>query len=300
MDYIWRTVLAVIGLLSLRWALYRKAWGHGRFIVLAVAAALCAGLVIPLALRGDTGRIILVIAAVIILFPYMQVLSVWYRRGVRRWVRKLANYIEGRFNEDRHSKLYEVVAGETADGEPRIWVGNVICHARSLHPGVRTRQDFYSLAFVARLKEPPPFQCTVLRGKPTPQYFEKEWRETTIMRGELVSIATGQLLSEEEGRATGGKLSDLTDYSPTTEKRFDSFEVLVKGEEYFERIFSGDLLDEFSLLAGASSAYELNITPTSVNIFTQSGPFQYIKENVDFLRKLAERVESVSGEKPAG
>lgn len=295
MDYLWKILLTIIGLLILRYALYHKVWGHGKLIWLSVAAILCIALLLPLALMGGIGLAIVVITAAFLLFPYLQVLLGWYRRRVKGWVKKLANYIEGHFREDQQSGLYEAVAGATADGDPKIWVGNVIYHVRSLHPGVRTRQDYYSLAFVVRLEEPPLFQCTLLRGKSTSQYFETEWRETTIMRGDIISIATGQLLSEGEGRDTGGNLSDLANYPLETDSRFNFFEVLVKGEGHFERVFSGELLDEFFSLAFMSPAYELNITPTSVNVFTQYGPFQYMKKNVDFLRNLAERVVSVGG-----
>jgi hypothetical protein len=294
MDYLWRILLAIVGLLLLRWALYRKVWGHGKLIVLTVAVILCAGLLFPLARMGSTGNIIVVIATAFLLFPYRQVLLGWFQWYVKASIRKLANYIEGQLREDRQSGLYEAVIGEAADGGPTTWAGNVIYHVRSLHPGIRTRQDYYSLAFVVRLEESPPFQCSLLKGEHTSQYFETEWRETTIMRGELTSVVMGQLLSEEKGRDTGGKLSDLTNYSPATDSRFNSFKVLVKGEEHFERVFFGDLLDKFFSLTQARPDYELNITPTSVNIFTQSGPFQYIKQNMDFLRKLTERVVSVS------
>lgn len=286
MDWAWRITLAIVGLVWLRTVLYAVQWGHGGAIKKVLGLVICGVLIWPLAEFSPDSRAWLLAAGAIWLFPYRQLAIAILKRTTVAAARRLAQEWGTTLKE--RGDLWE------ASAENR-WMGNVLTHARSLHPDVSTAQTYYMLAFSVRLDAPPPFLCSIMRGWSDPKYFAAEWRETTTLQGEVLAMSFGQML-DEDGRKTGGDPAVLADWE-LPDSRFGSFFVKGSGREPFDRVFMGEL-DVFFGCAALAAQFELNVTPTSVNIYTVYGAYPMQKRNADFLQRLAGQLSTPAS--PAG
>lgn len=276
MDWAWRIALATVGMVWLRTVLYTVQWGHGGAIKKILGLIICGVLIWPLAEFSPDSHAWLLAAGAIWLFPYRQLAIAMLRRTTVAAARRLA--LEWGTTLKESGDLWE------ASAENR-WMGNVLTRARSLHPGVSTAQTYYMLGFSVRLVAPPSFQCSIMKGWSDPKYFAVEWRETTTLQGEVFAMSFGQTL-DDGGRKTGGDPAELAEWE-LPDPRFGSFFVRGSGREQFDRVFTGELLDVFFGCAALAAQFEMNVTPTSVNIYTVYGAHPMQRRNVDFLQRLA-------------
>jgi len=304
MDYAWRILLAVIGLGILRRSLYQKQWDHGGFFAKVIGLAIALGLMAPLInYNFQTGSLILLIAGVIVLPPYGRIFIARLRATARKGLRKLGDELEAGWIEDRSTGLMAIVREQPAGNGYKLWAGNALTHVRSLHPGVKTNQTYYMLAYVVKLDNPPPFLCSLMKGWTSPKYFEREWRQDSTMQGGMFAMNLGGTLNEgwgegaPEGIETGGKTSDLSDYVNLDHEKFSGF-FAIKGthQQLFEAVFKDDLLEKFFATAYQGAIqFECNVTPRSVNIHSIYCGYEGQKKHIDFLQKLATAIDGFAG-----
>jgi len=268
MGYLLRIPVALVGLLLLRGFLYPRGWGH-RSIGTVLLAVIGAALTFPLAGYSRTGLLIVLAAAPVLLFPYRKLAIAYMKARTRSGLLQLAQRWGTELREDPDSGRWDVV--RQRDGG-RAWVGNVLTRQGSIHPGVKRKRTGYMLAFVIELDREPPFQCSLMIGWEKPRYFEREWRD--------------------RGRPTGGALAALAPYESVPEISARGFTAIGTQPQEFARVFNGDLLGEFLRVARRTYPYELNVTPSSVNIYTTYCDAEVQGSNVEFLERLAARLES--------
>jgi hypothetical protein len=179
------------------------------------------------------------------------------------------------------------VGGRTA------WVGNVLTHRGSIDPGVKRAEVGYMLAFVIELRHQPPFQCSLMIGWEKPRYFEREWRATHVIHGEFLSLPFGDVgLASDRGRATGGAVSRLEPYVAMPEDLGSKVAAMGTSPDRFAQLFTPELLGRFFEVATRTYPYELNVTPSSVNIYTTYCDGDVQQANLEFLEELADRLET--------
>jgi hypothetical protein len=278
MDYAWRITLAAIGLFWLRSAVYSVHWGHGGGVRKVLGVAVSVALIWPLWDFSPGSHAWLIGVGAVWLLPWRQLVVALVRRNALAGARRLAQ--EWGTALKHEGDLWEASAGKR-------WMGNVLTRVRSLHPGVRGGQTYYMLGFSRRLDAVPPFQCSIMRGWAEPKYFENEWRETTTMQGEMLAMSLGGLL-DEGGRKTGGDAKALADWE-LADPRLQTFSAKGDVRERFDAVFGGELLDQM-LGCAAAIQFELNVTPTSVNIYTVYAGFERQKRNAEFLERLAAKL----------
>ncbi len=288
MDYFLRISVSLLGLLLVRGFIYPRGWGH-RGILHVLVALLGVALTVPLIRYSSFGLVIAFGAAPIMLLPYRDFAVGYLKARARAGLRQLAERWDTELIEEPESGRWDVVVERNG---AKTWVGNVLTHQKSIHPGVRKSETGYMLAFVTELKQPAPFQCSLLVGWERPRYFEQEWRATQVMQGDYLALAFGDLLADtERGRTTGGKVEDLATFSDLPETSLRSFSVIGTHQGEFARVFTNDFIDEFVAVAARTYPYELNVTPSSVNIYTTYCDAEVQKANIDFLEKLMARLE---------
>jgi hypothetical protein len=289
-EWIVTALKTIGGIFFLRYCLYKKHWGHGGvFYKLAAAAA---GIALIASLVNDNATIATVIVVLGIL-PYKQILLWHLERNVVKGLDRMARDWGVSVSRGPGAGLFQVVK-DNADGiGPAMWVGNVITEWRSLHPGVKTSQKYFMLAFVVPLKKQPPFQCSITKGRTSPEYFETEWRRTETRMGEAIAMNIGSFFAGG-GRTTGGKIADLSAYPRLTDTRFADYSVIGTEENEFLRVFDGELLDSFFAVDLLSLRFELNVTPTSVSIYAQYCLEKEQRKKMDFLQSLAVRLDSMT------
>ena len=291
MGYLWRIPLALFGLLLVRGLIYPRGWGRRTLLVLLLGV-LGLELTVPLITYSRTGLIITLAVGLTVLMPYHQLAVRYLKARTRAGLRAIAGRWGTELSEDPRSGLWQVT--KQASGN-KAWVGNVLTHMRSIHPGVKKSQARYMLAFVVELRSEPAFQCSLMVGWGSPHYFEQEWRTTYVMLGHRASLATGDLLAgADKGRITGGKVEDLEPYGDVSADRLHDFRALGTQEHEFARVFTEDLMETFFSLASTTHPYELNVTPSSVNIYTTYCDAEAQQANVKFLEELAARLEVTS------
>lgn len=289
MGYLLRIPVALVGLLLLRGFLYPRGWGL-RSIGSVLLAVIGAALTLPLASYSRTGLVIVLIAAPVLLFPYRKLAIAYMKARTRSGLRQLAQRWGTELHEDPDSGRWEVIRQRDRG---KAWVGNVLTRQGSIHPGVKRKRTGYMLAFVIELDREPSFQCSLMIGWEKPRYFEREWRATHVIQGDFLSLPFGELgLESDRGRPTGGALAALAPYESVPEISARGFTAIGTQPQQFARVFNGDLLGEFLRVARRTYPYELNVTPSSVNIYTTYCDAEVQKSNVDFLEKLAARLES--------
>lgn len=168
-------------------------------------------------------------------------------------------------------------------------------HVRSLHPSVRTSLTYRRWATVIRLPGASRFTCSIMRGLSSPKYHTSEWRENTTIQGQMMSLPMGTTLAEG-GRDTGASTELLAGHEPTTDDGFAKlFTVTTNDPDAFDAAFSGQILEQFLKTALQTLQYELNVTPTSVNIYTTLSKGDVQAANLAFLERLAAAVVDPQG-----
>ncbi len=245
---------------------------------------------LPLAGYSSTGLTIAIVAAAIVLFPYRALAIRYMKARTRAGMIQLAERWGTRLREDPQTGRWDVV-GEL-DGR-KAWVGNVLTHKGSIDPAVKRSEVGYMLAFVIELEHEPPFQCSLMIGWEKPRYFEREWRATHVIHGEYLSLPFGELgLASDRGRATGGTVARLEPYVTLPADLDRKVAAIGTNPGEFARVFTPETLAEFSDVAVRTYPYELNVTPTSVNIYTTYCDADALRANLDFLEKLAARLQT--------
>ena len=286
--YTWRIALGVAGLVVLRQAIYAKVWGHGRWLRTALGVLAGAALVVP-ALRFNLGtQIPMAVLGILLGIPYRALVIRIGSRSTRRGLMRLAA-TRGTQCVEEEDELF----GFRTEG---LWAGNVITHVRSLHPGVRTQQRFYMLAFSVPLTTEPPFCASMMKGWQSPKYHERQWRTTTVMQGAMMSLSLGAL--REGGEVTGSDVADLANVSGLVDERFEGLNVMASDAEAFAATFEGEMLEPLFASAYSVLQYEMNVTKTCVNIYTTYCGPAVQQRHVEFLETLARRL-SEPGKAPA-
>ena len=288
MDYLLRAPVALIGLFLIRGLLYPRGWA-GRSLPSALFASIGFALTLPLASYSGAGLAVTVAAAALVLFPYRAVTVRFMKARAKAGLQALARRWGTELQDDAETGRWDVACER--DGRA-MWAGNVLTHKGSIDPGVRRRETRYMLAFVIELRREPPFQCSLMIGWEKPRYFEREWRTTHVIQAEYLALPFGELgLESDRGRVTGGAVAELRLYEGLGEGAPGDFVALGTHPEAFARILSGDLLDAFRRVAARTYPYELNVTPTSVNIYTTYCGADVQLANLEFLEKLVHRLE---------
>lgn len=243
---------------------------------------------VPLWRYGPTVHPWMLGIGALVLLPYRQILGARIRRLSRKGAARIAR--AWGTPVERDSTRGRVTVRRAPSGDLRAaWIGNVLTHVRSLHPAVRTRQTYHMWATVILLPEPPCFRCSIMRGWSSPKYHALEWRENTVLQGEMMGLSMGNTLAEG-GRETGGG-GPMEDHAPAGNERFAAlYNVVTDDPEAFDAVFSGALLEQFLETATRTLQYELNVTPTSVNIYTTLAGPSVQAANLAFLEDVAEVV----------
>jgi hypothetical protein len=286
MGYLLRVSVALIGMLLIRVFLYPRGWGR-RSVPSALFAIIGLALSLPLASYGSTGLALALAAALILLFPYRYFATRYMKARTRAGLRVLAERWGTRLLQDSGGR-WDVIQEEAGR---KKWVGNVLTYKGSIDPGVKRREVGYMLAFVIELEHQPAFQCSFMMGWDSPRYFEREWRATHVIHGEFLSLPFGDLgLAQDRGRATGGNARDLEPYVqlPDTDR---TVAVVGTHPEAFARVFDSDSLAELFQIAAQTFPFELNVSPSSVSIYTTYCDADVQRANLEFLEQLADRLE---------
>jgi hypothetical protein len=167
-----------------------------------------------------------------------------------------------------------------------------LTHKGSIDPAVKRAEVGYMLAFVIELDHEPPFQCSLMIGWEKPRYFEREWRATHVIHGEFLSLPFGEVgLASDRGRATGGTVSKLEPYVTMPDNLSGKVAAIGTSPDWFARVFTPELLARFFEVATRTYPYELNVTPSSVNIYTTYCDAEVQQANLELLEELAARLE---------
>jgi hypothetical protein len=288
MDYLLRVPVALVGLLFVRAFLYPRGWGK-RSIGSALFAVIGVGLVFPLAGYSPTGSVLALGGSVALLLPYRSLAVRYMKARTRAALRALAGRWNTVLDEDARNGRWDVVR---EDRGRKTWVGNVLTHQGSVDPGVRRKQVGYMLAFVRELAEEPPFQCSLMIGWEKPRYFEREWRATHVIQGEFLSLAFGEIgLTQDRGRATGGIVSRLRPLDPPAGAP-PNLQMLGTNPAEFARIFTPELVQELSRVARRTHPWELNVTPSSLSIYTTYCDREALDANLELVEKIGSRLST--------
>jgi hypothetical protein len=287
MDYLLRIPVALIGMLLVRGFLYPRGWRR-RSLVSALWGLIGIALVLPLARHSSVGLTMAIAGAALVLFPY-RVLAVRYMKmRTRSGLRRLAEYWGTELRVDSRTGRWDV--GRDVDGRA-AWVGNVLTHKGSIDPAVKRAEVGYMLAFVIELDREPPFQCSLMIGWERPRYFEREWRATHVIHGEFLSLPFGDVgLASDRGRATGGVVSTLEPYVTMPDNLGGKVAAIGTNADRFAQVFTPELLRRFFEVATRTHPYELNVTPSSVNIYTTYCDAEVQQANLAFLEELATKL----------
>jgi hypothetical protein len=246
-------------------------------------------LVLPLARYSSVGLTIAIAGAALVLFPYRLLAVRYMKRRARAGLRRLAKYWGTVVREDKRTGRWDVV--RDVDGRA-AWVGNVLTHKGSIDPAVKRAEVGYMLAFVIELEHEPPFQCSLMVGWEKPRYFEREWRATHVIHGEFLSLPFGDVgLASDRGRATGGVVSRLEPYMAMPDNLGGKVAAIGTNADRFAEVFTPELLRRFFEVATRTYPYELNVTPSSVNIYTTYCDGEVQQANLAFLEELAAELE---------
>jgi catechol 2,3-dioxygenase-like lactoylglutathione lyase family enzyme len=268
-------------------------------------------LLTPLWNAVPSARLWLVVLGLPALAPWRALYHRLLERSTRRGVAALAEEWGGAVVEDPELGLFtaerspgshgapagdDTPAGHRTPAGPRreAWVGNALTEIRSLHPAVATRDTERSLAFVVRLEREPPLECALVRGRDRFRYHTREWRVDYAAQGAIFGMSMGDLLTEGF-RETGGAMDRLApipedDLVALDPRLADFHTVLTSDDDAFRATFVGDLLADLLELAPVITPFELNVTPTSVNILTGYTGEEVQRRCVAWLDRLAEQL----------
>ncbi len=287
LDLAWALLAAALGLVLLRFTLYFRSWGHGGGLWKLVGAVAGVYLVSLLWRAEPDARPWMLVAALLSLAPWRRIRIGWLERAVVQGLEALAEEWGTEGAEDPETGLFEV--DRTGNGDRPAWVGNVLTEMASLHPGVKTRETHRMLALVVRLEREPPLWCALTRGREVPVYHTREWRYDTVMKGQVFGMSMGDLL-DSRARETGGTMKALCPVEEPGDPGFADFDtILASDDDTFRTLFADDdLRDALRDTAARTVPFELNITPTSVNILTAYCREADQRAHLAFLDALAE------------
>jgi len=296
LNYAWRIALVIIGLLFIRRYLYKKYWGHGGFLGRLVGIVIGLAFFIPLYRFDPQVALIMLAAGSVLFLPFGSYMKWKLKKETVKGLQQIASEWNMPFIDDSESGLFHTKKIENENEHSTMWIGNVGFHMRSIHPAVRTEETYWRLAFVIRLDALPPFQCSLIKGYTNPSYFEREWRKSTTIKGEMTMLNHGEMLEDDHGtRSTGGKVDTLQEYDSLDDRRWEQFHGLSgTHQERFIQVFSREILEDFFLSASSSPQYEMNITPTSLNILTFYCRGDVQKRHLQFLIRLKERLQGTT------
>ncbi|VAW79148.1 hypothetical protein MNBD_GAMMA12-402 [hydrothermal vent metagenome] len=297
MGYSGSLIAACMGLISLRVTLQRNGTIKPNSLYLAITFVAASALIFPLLSFGQTGAYTLLLLTVTILFPYKQSLIYLLERTTRTGVKKLAHNINGKYLYNKHTGFFTLTHTQ-AKHKLKLWVGNVLNQIGSMDKQVNIKSHYYMLAFVIRLSEKSNFNCSILKGWPSPRFHNSEYRVRSRLIKGCYSISTDDISKSNE-RLTGGNSQQLQDcIIPKANNDHDQYalfsRVMNNNNDIFESIFSGELYDQLLDCASHSPYYEVNITPTSINIYTTLCNYEVQKVNMNFLLLLIDAVNDIN------
>lgn len=289
MGYLLRVPAALIGLLIVRGFLYPRGWRR-RSLATGLWAVIGLALTLPLASYGRPGLVAAIVATLTVLFPYRRLAVSYMKARTRSGLRQLARRWGTKLRVDPQTGRWDVV--RDADGA-RAWVGNVLTRKGSIDPAVKRSEVGFMLAFVIELDREPPFQCSLMIGWEKPRYFEREWRATHVIQGDFLSLPFGDVgLASDRGRATGGLATRLSPYVQLPDDLGKKVAAIGTNPGAFARVFSPELLSRFSDVASRTFPYELNVTPSSINIYTTYCDAEVQQANLALLEAIAAELEA--------
>lgn len=287
-------LMACIGLISLRMALAYSSSVNRRTLYLATAFTAAFTLFFPILSFGPGGGVTLIALTVVLLFPYKHCLIALLKRTTRSGIKKLANKVQGKYLYNSESGFFTLTSNQD---DHKIWVGNVANQISSLDNQVHIESSYHMLAFVVRI-QPQNFNCSILKGWPSPRFHNSEYRSRSrLVQGSFsVTPADNEFTLE---RATGGNFARLDDHlTPDELNNHTGYRIfgriLNNNNSLFESLFSGELYDLLIECASHSPYYEVNITPSSINIYTTLCNYDIQKINLDFLICLSNALKTLS------
>ena len=264
-----------------------------RTLYLATAFTAAFTLFFPILSFGTGGGVTLLTLTVVLLFPYKQCLIALLKRTTRTGTRKLAHKVQGKYLYNSESGFFTLTSNLQ---NQKIWVGNVANQISSLDNQVHIESSYHMLAFVARI----PLQnfcCSILKGWPSPRFHDSEYRSRSrqVQGSFSVTPADNEFTHE---RSTGGNFATLDDYlTPDGLNKHSDYDIfgriLNNNNSQFESVFSGQLYDLLIECASHSPYYEVNITPSSINIYTTLCNYDVQKMNLDFLMSLSNALQII-------
>jgi len=281
---LWQVPCAMVGFVVLRQVVHPTGWGHTcstRFVAAVIGSLLVrplAGNPAPWAIPFCAGGL------VVAWFPWWPLALWWLERTTKRGLRRLAAERGGTF-VDEGDGLF----GVQGDGF-RIW--NVLTEARSLHPGSDRRETYCMLAYTVALppSPPPPLLCCAMKGWQTPKYYDRHWRRTTVVQGDVMALSLG--VDAEGAVETGGDCRALQPLAAEElDERWTAFTVLANDGEAFARVFGGETADEFLDATQILVQFELDVTPTTLTFYTIYGGYEAGRVFLDLALTLARRLQ---------
>ncbi len=286
---------ACIGLFSLRMALHHSNSVDQRLLYMSTAFVAAFALFFPLLSFGLEGGVTLLILTVTILFPYKQFFISILERMTRNGVKKLAQKVKGKYLYNKETGFFTLTRAQNGH---KIWIGNVLNQIGSLDKKIRIQSSYYMLAFVVRLNKDPGLNCSILKGWPSPRFHDSEYRSRARLVQGSFSISPKDSQNSSE-RITGGDSRLLHDcLTPTKNEGNNQYglfgRILNNNNNMFESIFSGEVYDALIDCASHSPFYEVNITPSSINIYTTLCNYDIQKINMDFLFLLSDAISAIN------
>ncbi len=297
MGYSGSLIAACIGLISLRVTLQQQATTKPGSLYLAVTFIAASALFFPLLSFGQPGAYILLLLTVVILLPYKQIFIYFLERTTRTGIKKLAYNINGRYLYNKRTGFFTLTHTH-AKHKLKLWVGNVLNQIGSMDKQVHIKSRYYMLAFVVRLPQKSNFNCSILKGWPAPRFHDSEYRVRSRLIQGCYSITADDINNSNE-RLTGGNSQQLQDCTIPREKndhhQYALFNrVMNNNNDIFETLFSGELYDQLLDCASHSPYYEVNITPSSINIYTTLCNYEVQKVNMNFLLLLIDEMNAIN------
>lgn len=116
-------------------------------------------------------------------------------------------------------------------------------------------------------------------------YYSKRW---------LIHAISAFTTDDDQSVHTGGDPEALQDYDLSRDELFyPLYKIRETRQDFFDQVFAGELLDDFFTSAFSTLSYEMNLTPSSVNIYVPYCGIELVKRHMDYLKKLAIRIQAL-------